>query len=265
MSWFWILGIAVVLYFIFKNGGGPSLPGSRGSHTGGSDPGRSPSIGGASSQRSAGGKGYRPRPVSTKPSGISFGSEGARSHPAVSGEQVTDFLTGASLQTSASTYQCGECLAYYSPESYALLRTENGGRCASCRAQDLRTLGLPKSGNAGRLGTVPQAARAIGPGVATLANYRNFEGQVVTFTGRVVAVRESRRGGDFAVMFEDKRWNSAFKLMMFKSALNYLGGSTYAQQLEGATITVRGLLVNHPKFGYQMILNDRRMVLRVDR
>lgn len=265
MSWFWIIAIVVVLYFVLKGGGGSSSSGSRGSPPGGPGSGRSPSVGGASGQPSSGTKGYKPRPPSTKSSGISFGSEAARSTSAGLGEQVTDFLTGASLQTSASTYQCGECFAFYSPESYELLRTENGGRCASCRTANLRTLGLRDGGSAARPRTVPPTGHAAGPGVATLTNYRSFEGQVVTFTGRVVKVRESRRGGDFAVMFEDKRWNSAFKLMMFKSALNYLGGSTYAQQLEGATVTVRGLLVNHPKFGYQMILNDRRMVLRVER
>ena len=263
MSWFWIFAIGVVLYFIFKGGsGGSSSTSSRDSRADGSA--RPPTGGGTTGQRRSGGKGYQPRPPSTKTSGISFGAEAAHSSTARVGEQVTDFLTGASLQTSASTYRCVECSAFYSPESYALLRTENGGRCASCRAPNLRTLGT-EGGTAARPGTVPPTSRAVGPGVATLANYRNFEGQVVTFTGHVVKVRESARGGDFAVMFEDKRWNSAFKLMIFKSALNYLGGSTYAQQLEGATITVRGLLVNHPKFGYQMILNDRRMVLKVDR
>ncbi len=106
---------------------------------------------------------------------------------------------------------------------------------------------------------------SAGPGAATLSNYRQYEGQVVTFTGLVVKVRESKRGGDFAVMFEDKRWNAAFKLMMFKRALTSLGGPEFARQLEGATMTVRGLLVNHSAYGYEIIVHDRLMILKVER
>jgi hypothetical protein len=179
------------------------------------------------------------------------------------GEQVTDFVTGAALRTSASTYQCLNCLAYYSSESFDLLRAENGGRCASCRSVDLRAMGGRSPQQPQR--PVPPSARATGPGVASLATFRSFEGQVVTFTGRVVKVLESRRGGDFAVMFEDKSWKQGFKLVFFKGALGALGGPAYVRGLRGATITIRGLIVNHQQFGYEIIVNDRGMVLRVDR
>lgn len=263
MSWFWIVVIGVVLYLMFKGGGGGSSSTSSGNAASGTSGARGAGVGGDSvGPRTPSGKGYRPRSAGGSSSGIDFGSAGASAALVKLGEQVTDFVTGAALKTSASTYQCVDCLAYYSPESFDLLRSENGGRCASCRSVNLRTLGGKQTKEPQR--TVPPSARAAGPGAATLTNFRSFEGQVVTFTGRVVKVLESRRGGDFAVMFEGKSWKQGFKLVFFKGALTALGGPAYVRGLRGATITVRGLVVNHSQFGYEIIVNDRGMVLRLD-
>lgn len=263
MSWFWVVAIGVVLYLLFKGGGGgSSSSGSRRSSPGGSGHAATGVSGGSVGRGSPSGKGYRPKGAGGSSSGISFGSAGASTASAKLGEHVTDFVTGAALRTSASTYQCLDCLAFYSPESFDLLRTENGGRCASCRSVSLRALGGQRPQEPQR--TVPPSARAAGPGAATLTNFRSFEGQVVNFTGRVVKVLESRRGGDFAVMFEDKSWKHGFKLVFFKGALSAVGGPDYVRGLRGATITVRGLIVNHSQFGYEIIVNDRRMVLKVD-
>ena len=179
------------------------------------------------------------------------------------GEEVTDYVTGAILRTSLSTYQCSNCLAFYSAESYNLLRSENGSRCASCRSPSLAALGSRRQAETGK--PVPPTPRATGPATATLANYRGLEGQIVTFTGRVVKVLESRRGGDFAVMFEERSWKHGFKLVFFQDALRLLGGVTYVRGLQGATITVRGLIVNHRQYGYEIIVSNRNMVLGVDR
>jgi hypothetical protein len=263
LSWFWIIAIGVVLYLMFKGGGGGSRStGSRNSSPGPSGAEATGVGGDAVGRGSPSGKGYRPKSAGGSSSGISFGSAGASTASVKLGEQVTDFVTGAALRTSESTYRCRDCLAFYSPESFDLLRSENGGRCASCRSVNLRALGGQRPQEPQR--TVPPSARAAGPGAATLANFRNFEGQVVTFTGRVVKVLESRRGGDFAVMFEDKSWKHGFKLVFFKGALSAVGGPAYVRGLRGATITVRGLIVNHSQFGYEIIVNDRRMVLKVD-
>lgn len=261
MSWFWIAVIGVVLYFVFKPGdGGSSSSDSR--STGPGRPGGSGGGGALGKPGTQGARGYRPSAGGGSSSGINFGSSGASSTSKSLGEQVTDFVTGAALITSASTYQCAECLAYYSAESFDLLRSENGGRCASCRSVNLRSLGGQRQQESRR--AVPPTGRATAPGTATLANFRSFEGQVVTFTGRVVKVLESRRGGDFAVMFEEKSWKQGFKLVFFKGALRDIGGPTYVRNLRGSTITVRGLIVNHSQYGYEIIVNDRRMVLRVD-
>lgn len=264
MSWFWIVVIGVVLYLMFKGGGGGSASSSSNSSSAGISSAVATRAGSDAVGRGApSGKGYRPSSPGNNSSGISFGSVSTGKAPPKFGEQVTDFVTGAALITSEATYQCGECLAYYAPASFELLRSENGGRCASCRSVNLRALGELRPRETQR--TESASTRAAGPGVATLTNFRSFEGQIVTFTGRVVKVLESRRGGDFAVMFEDKSWKHGFKLVFFKGALSAVGGPENVRNLRGATITVRGLIVNHNQFGYEIIVNDRRMVLRIDK
>lgn len=264
MSWLWIIAIGIVLYLLFKSGGGGSSPSSTRSSSPGTDASRTSRSGGSAvSDERRSEKGFRPRSSGGGSSGITFASENGVAPAVKLGEQVTDFVTGATLRTSASTYRCNDCFAFYSTESFDLLRSENGGRCASCRSVNLRSLGGQQAHDFRRTARPP--AQATGPGTATLTNFREFEGQVVTFTGRVVKVLESRRGGDFAVMFEDKSWRQGFKLVFFKDALRALGGVTYARGLRGASITVRGLIVNHRQFGYEIIINDRGMVLKVDR
>lgn len=261
--------ISVILYFLFKGvGGGGSSSGGRsssssrpGSH---SVPNRADPPSGPTIKNAPVSRGYRPTSAGAGSSGISFGTEErAPSVLAKLGEQVTDFVTGAPLKTSPSTYQCLDCLAFYSPESFDLLRTENSGRCASCRSTNLRVLGGQSPRQAAK-GT-SNRGRETNPGLATLTNFREFEGQVVTFSGQVVKVLESRRGGDFAVMFENKTWKQGFKLVFFKSALRDLGGADFVKNLAGSMITVRGLVVNHQQFGYEIIVNDRAMVLGVER
>lgn len=264
MSWFWIVVIGVAIYLYVKGGGGGSSPTSTPSSSSGTDASRTPRTGSSTSGHSPkSATGFRPRSSGSGSSGVTFGSDGGAASAVKLGELVTDFVTGAAFHTAPSTYRCNDCLAHYSPESYDLLRSENGGRCASCRSANLRQLGGHRAQDT--RGAARPTAQASAPATATLTNFRGFDGQVVTFTGRVVKVLESRRGGDFAVMFEDKSWKQGFKLVFFKDALRSLGGPAYARGLRGATITVRGLIVNHSQFGYEIIINDRGMVLKVDR
>jgi hypothetical protein len=256
LTWFWIIAGGVILYFLFRGGGGSSGSSSAPSSTGTRRADQVPSS-------LTSGKGYRPSGRSASSSGITFGSDSPHNVTARLGENVTDFLTGATFGTSASTYQCTNCQAFYSVESYELLRAENSERCASCRSSTLRLLGGQQAGPAHRPIRKPNASQQ--PGAATLENYRGFAEQVVTFTGRVIRIIESRRGGDFAVMFEDKSWKAGFKLVFFKDSLASLGGSAFVKGLRGSTITVRGLVVNHRQYGYEIIINDRRMLLKVDR
>lgn len=256
----WIVGIGIALYFLFRKSGDSS------SGQGGPPPSR-----GTSSPRPRAGQPpappqkpnqYRPRASAPSTSGISFNTDTNAGTSTTLNEQVTDFLTGAKFTTTATTYQCKECFAFYSADSYDLLRSANDGQCASCRSPSLVALGGKPARNATQ--SSPLASGTSAPGVATLQNYKSFVGRVATFKGNVVKVTESRRGGDFAVMFEDKSWKLGFKLVFFKGALGSLGGPRYAQGLAGKTISIRGLIVNHPQFGYQIIVNQPGMILRVE-
>ncbi|MBW7936918.1 MAG: hypothetical protein H3C71_07240, partial [Flavobacteriales bacterium] len=90
------------------------------------------------------------------------------------------------------------------------------------------------------------------------------EGSVVTFEGRVHQVNESRRGNDFAVMFEDKSWVKGFKLVFFRDGARKVGGSSYINSLAGRKVKIRGLVVKHPKFGYEIIISEKSMILSVE-
>jgi hypothetical protein len=86
---------------------------------------------------------------------------------------------------------------------------------------------------------------------------------VVTFEGDVKAVRVSRRGSDYAVMFEDKTWRTGFKLVFFRGAVRKVGGPEFIKNLDGHRMRVRGLLVKHPRFGPEIIISERNMILEV--
>jgi len=95
----------------------------------------------------------------------------------------------------------------------------------------------------------------------TLQNYKNHVGRVVTFEGVVTKVNESRRGNDFAVMFENKSWKYGFKLVFFRGAVKKVGGKPYITGLQGQRIRVRGLIINHERYGYEIIVSEKSMIL----
>jgi hypothetical protein len=81
------------------------------------------------------------------------------------------------------------------------------------------------------------------PDVVTLANYRSHIGRVVTFEGKVRSVQVSRRGSDYAVMFEHTAWQRELKLVFFRGTVAKVGGAGYIRGLNGRHVRVRGLLV----------------------
>jgi len=128
--WFWMVVIGLILYFVLKGGGGGSSSTSaRSSSPSARDTRATTSFRESVGQGAPAGKGFRPSSATGSSSGIRFGSESAGKAPAPFGEQVTDFVTGAVLRTSATTYQCVDCLAYYSPASVDLL-SNSGPRAA---------------------------------------------------------------------------------------------------------------------------------------
>lgn len=170
-------------------------------------------------------------------------------------EGLHDAFTGAPLNVRLGLHQCTACKVYYHAESVAVLREENASRCVACGAGGIVAL------------TPGQAETSRGhdynPDVVTLANFRRHFDRVVTFEGGVRAVRVSRRGMDYAVMFENASWTKGLKLVFFRGAVRAVGGPDFINSLRGRTVRVRGLLVNHPRFGPEIIISERGMILEV--
>lgn len=165
-----------------------------------------------------------------------------------------DAFTGAPLDKSLGLHQCQSCKIYYHTESLKVLREATDSQCVACQSTNI--IAVVTGGKA-------TGGRDYAPNVVTLQNYRQYAGSVVTFEGFVHKVNESRRGNDFAVMFENKSWVRGFKLVFFRDGVRNVGGKPYITTLRGKTIKVRGLVVNHPKFGYEIIVSEKSMILDV--
>jgi len=176
---------------------------------------------------------------------------------------IVDAFTGLPINFDSSVYTCS-CGVAYQQDSYEVIKSENGSSCMACRQPNIslyqETPTTTYVGEPARKGR-RKAPRNYDPNAVTLSNYRSFENTVVTFQGRVERVQQSRRGTDYAVMFEDKSWVKGFKLVFFKGSVKKVGGARYIKSLLGKTIKVRGLLIQHERFGYEIIINDRSMIL----
>jgi hypothetical protein len=201
---------------------------------------------------------YRPRPGGARRPDIRFGSVGgsAGSLPTEKAlEGLHDAFTGAPLNLRLGLYQCTACKVYYHTDSVTVLSEENASRCVACGGGTIVAL------TAGQAKT--SRGRDYSPDVVTLANFRSHFDRVVTFEGRVQAVRVSRRGKDYAVMFENASWTRGLKLVFFRGAVSKVGGAAYINGLHGKTVRVRGLLVNHTRFGPEIIISERSMIVGV--
>jgi len=168
-------------------------------------------------------------------------------------KDLVDALTGAPLQRSLGLYQCQRCKVFYQPHSVEVIQSENGGRCVSCQHAEIINV-------AGRR---EQRGRNADVSVITLENYRQYVGHVITFEGNVHTVLISRRGVDYAVMFENRSWVNGFKMVCFRGDVEKIGGPGYLFGLIGHQVLVRGLLIRHETFGYEIIVSDRAMILSV--
>jgi hypothetical protein len=165
-----------------------------------------------------------------------------------------DALTGAPLNVSLGLYQCKKCKVFYHIDSYKVLTEINSSACVSCKSTDIKL--VPRV-------TLSNTGLEYSPDVITLDNYRNFVGQVVTFEGIVREVKVSKYGNDFAVMFEYKSWIKGFKLVFFKRDITKFGGKSAILNMDGKTIKVRGLIVKHDTFGYQIVVSEKEMILGI--
>jgi hypothetical protein len=168
-------------------------------------------------------------------------------------EDLHDAFTGQPLDLALGLYQCGSCKVYYHAESYEVVREENRGQCVACSSASIVAL----TGETAR----STSGRDYNPNIITLENFRSHVGRVIVFEGHVHDVLKSRRGKDYAVMFERKSWTKGFKLVFFRGAVQKAGGPTYINGLNGKTVRVRGLLINHDIFGYEIVVSEKSMIL----
>lgn len=194
------------------------------------------------------------RPKKTPKNKISFPSANNVNVNNTNSEDLTDLhdaFTGAPLNASLGLYKCNKCQVYYHTESYQILKDENSGQCMACSSTDIIATNKVKEG-----------ARNANPNTITLTNYKQYVGQVIEFEANVTSVKESKRGNDFAVMFENKSWVRGFKMVFFRGSIAKCGGKRYIKNLNGKTIKVRGLLVNHSRFGYEIIISDPKQIMK---
>jgi hypothetical protein len=164
-----------------------------------------------------------------------------------------DALTGAPLQLSSGLFQCQRCKVFYQGHSIQVINSENGGRCVSCLDTQIVSVAAKRE----------QRGRNADVSIITLENYRDYVGHVITFEGDVHTVLTSRRGTDYAVMFENRSWTRGFKMVVFRGRVEEIGGANFLFTLVGRRVRVRGLLINHDRFGYEIIVSDRAMILAV--
>ena len=179
--------------------------------------------------------------------------------PSINLDGIMDAFSGVQVDPNNTLYNCA-CGVFYQEDSYELLAAENNSNCVACGNSNI-TLYSTQTGAA--KDKAKQRARNYDPNAVTLSNYRDFVNQVVTFEGSVKAIKESRRGNDFAIMFENKSWTQGFKLVFFKGAARKAGGKRYINSLNGKKIRVRGLLIKHQTFGYEIVVNDKSMVTKI--
>jgi hypothetical protein len=199
---------------------------------------------------------YRPSSRRSGPSKIVFHPPSAGGSPVPSGDALAglhDAFTGAPLNIRLGLHQCTSCKVYYHTESVAVLREENASRCVACGTASIVALTESQ--------TSTSRGRDYQPDVVTLTNFREHFNRVVTFEGRVQAVRVSRRGMDYAVMFENAPWAKGFKLVFFRGAVRSVGGPDFINGLKGRTVRVRGLVIDHSRFGPEIVISERGMIL----
>lgn len=200
---------------------------------------------------------YTPKHASRGKSKIVFknvNEAAANSVTEIDLKDVHDAFSGEAIKISLGVFKCITCKVYYHKSSMDVLRSENAGRCVSCLNTNIMPLTTVSSQERGREYT---------PNIVTLGNYLNFVGHVITFEGNVPTVRTSRDGRSYAVMFENKTWTRGLKMVVFKGKVATVGGSSFLLGLHGKTLRIRGLLAKHHKFGYQIIVNSRSMILEI--
>lgn len=242
-----LLFLIAVVWLIFKFGWLKGLFGDSSSHEARSPPG---------DVRAKPSTSYTYRPSSrngTRPNSSAPFISGARG--AADLRDINEAFTGRRLDLSQAIYECVSCHVFYQAASIAVLREANSSRCMACGSKEIVEQGR---------GQAHAQARNYTPELVTLRNYRQHIGRIITFTGVVHDVKQSRRGADYAVMFESASWTKGLKMVAFKGGVRELGGATMLRSYKGKTLTIRGLLIDDPVFGPEIIVDDPAMIMRVE-
>lgn len=200
---------------------------------------------------SASESGLKPATFKFKNVGVSSGHSSTIEVDDLALKDLVDALTGASLNLNSKLFQCGRCKVFYQEQSYQVILTENNGKCVSCNSQALALVTASQN----------RRGRNADINAITLNTYQNHVGNVITFEGYVYKVLTSRRGNDYAVMFENKTWKDGFKMVAFRGSVDRIGGESFFLGLAGKVIKVRGLLIKHETFGHEIIVSDRAMII----
>jgi|GEM_PF-1761903 len=168
-------------------------------------------------------------------------------------EGLHDAFSGEPVDENRILFQCMKCSVFYHEESFLVVKEMNESKCVCCNTVNIAR--FIRSNSTGGTDFTPD--------VVTLRNYKNYIGSVVTFEGLVHEVKESKRGSDYAVMFENKSWTKGFKLVFFSGSIKHVGGVDYIRSLKSKKVKVRGLVVNHEIFGYEIIVYRKSMILGV--
>jgi hypothetical protein len=198
---------------------------------------------------------YRPRPANRSRSNIVFNGSGTATTDEAALAGLHDAFTGAKLNPALGLFQCTTCKVYYHADSYVVLRAENAGRCVACSSAIISSVSANQA--------TENRGRDFNPDVVTLATFRSHFNRVVTFEGIVREVKVSRRGQDYAVMFEQASWSRGLKLVCFRGAIDDVGGARFIRSLNSKRVRVRGLLINHQIFGPEIIVTERTMILDI--
>lgn len=252
MEWLFLLVLGFILYKVFgaKSSNDGSSP-RRGSSTPYTPP--------APPARQQPKDTYRPTPDRGS-TGIVFADSGTPSGTGSSAinqkdlEDLCDAFTGEKLDVSKGLFRCQKCKVHYHAASFEVLREQNNGACVACGSSSIASLSQSRTRTSGR---------NHDPSCVTLENVRSHIGRVVTFEGFVHRVETSRRGSDYAVMFEDKTWTKGFKLVFFREATRTVGGAAFINALRGKNVRVRGLVVDHKTFGLEIIVSQPSMILSI--
>lgn len=198
---------------------------------------------------------YRPS-LATARSPIKFGANqpgNAQEKNASDLTGINDAFSGRLLDTSQPIYECESCHVFYQGPSVEVLKEANSSKCMVCGSTHISLFGKTK----------PTArARNHTPELVTLQNYRQHIGRVITFTGFVHEVKVSRRGTDYAVMFERASWSKGLKMVAFRGGAKKIGEARI-RGFASKTLTIRGLLIIDPTFGPEIIVHEPSMIVDV--